>query len=232
VISTAPDAGVYGQYWRHKRAKEQAATLRRPVLRCFETAGLDETEALYFARCGQSTRILDVGAGDNRVKRKFVAAGYRGVYETVDVSTEFPHDYQRLEDVTGTYDGILLLDVIEHMPLEAFYALLARVQTLLRPGGVVVVSTPNPACIKSMWAGDITHIQQYPLNDLVAIFLMRGFSCEAYRVVYQQRERLNLLERGRGWLQKAIVTQLLGVDYADGLIVVATSCESGSTAAG
>src|SRR5438105_9541662 len=84
---------VFGDYWQHKRAKEDASRLRRPVLRCFPADGFDDTEDVYWARCRHRERILDIGAGDNRIRRKFIAAGYRGVYETVDPSCETPHDY-------------------------------------------------------------------------------------------------------------------------------------------
>jgi hypothetical protein len=72
-----------------------------------------------------------------------------------------------------------------------------------------------------MWAGDMTHVQQYPLNDLLAVFLMRNYGCEAYRVLYT-KARLALFERLRLMVQKAVITQVLGMDYADGLVVVAT----------
>lgn len=222
VTDPAEQQVVFRDYWRHKAAKEEAARLRRPVLRSFHSKQLDETEQLYWAKCRHCDRILDIGAGDNRVKRKFITAGYRGVYETVDVSHETQHDYETIDQVTGAYDGVLLLDVIEHMPLEAFYALLARVEEILLPGGVLIISTPNPACIRPMWAGDMTHVQQYPLNDLAAIFLMRGYKCEAFRVLYQGQPRLTIVEQCRLWLQKAVVTQILGMDYADGVLVVAT----------
>lgn len=211
---------LFGQYWQHRAAKEEAAKLPRPVLRCFATPDLDETEALYWRTCHSSKSILDIGAGDKRIKRKFLERGYSAAYKTCDLSREFEHDFYSLEELNGTYDAILLLEVIEHMPLEQFYGLMARLDALLAENGVVIVSTPNPACINSMWAGDMTHVQQYPLNDLLAFFILRGFACEGYRVIYT-RARLSLLERCRSFLKKAVATKILGTDYADGLVVIA-----------
>jgi hypothetical protein len=202
---------IFGSYWAHRAAKQKAAALPRPVLRCFETNGLDETEALLLRTCGSSSSILEIGAGDKRVKRKFLEHGYSGSYATFDVSREFEHDYYSLADISGTYDSILLLEVVAN--------LLAR-------DGVVVVSTPNPACINSMWAGDMTHVQQYPLDDLLAFFLLRGFACEAYRVVYTKAQ-LSLLERLRFFLKKVIVAKVIGADYADGSIVIARRSRAG-----
>ncbi len=217
---------IFRGYWAHRATKQQAATLPRPVLRSFETNGLDETEELLLRTCASSRSTLEIGAGDKRVKRKFLEHGYSGSYTTFDVSREFEHDYYSLADISGTYDSILLLEVIEHMPLDGFYALMERVANLLARDGVVVVSTPNPACINSMWAGDMTHVQQYPLNDLLAFFLLRGFACEAYRVVYT-KARLSLLERLRFFLKKVVVTKIIGADYADGSIVIARRSRAG-----
>jgi Methyltransferase domain len=211
---------IFGSYWAHRAAKQKAANLPRPVLRCFETNDLDETETVYLRACRSSRSILEIGAGDNRVKRKFAKYGYNGSYATFDLSREFKHDYYSLADVSGTYDSILLLDVIEHMPLGEFYSLMERVADLLAKTGVVVVSTPNPACINSMWGGDMTHVQQYPLNDLIAFFMLRNFTCEGYRVVYT-KARLSLVERFRFLLKRIVAANILGADYADGLIVIA-----------
>src|ERR1051325_9683190 len=211
---------VFGRYWAHKAAKEKAARLPRPVLRSFETDGLDETEELFWRTCELSGSILDIGAGDNRVKRKFLERGYSGSYLTYDLSREFDHDFYALRDINGSFDAILLLEVIEHMTLEEFYALMERLDGLLAKRGIFIVSTPNPACISSMWAGDMTHVQQYPLNDLLAFFMVRGFSCEAYRVLYS-RKRVTLADQFRQFLRKVLVTQVLGADYADGIIVIA-----------
>lgn len=211
---------VFESYWQWRTLKDEAAKLPRPVLRSFHSERLDDKERLYWQKCHSCRRILDIGAGDNGLKRKFLAEGFQGRYETADVSHEFCHDYFSLDDIRGSYDANLLLEVIEHMELAAFCELIERVECLLAEEGMIIVSTPNPGCIYPMWAGDMTHIQQYPLDDLLAFFLLRGFECEAYRVIYT-KERLSLLERVRFFLKKVITTQLLGIDYAEGLIVVA-----------
>lgn len=215
---------LFTDYWKHQAAKRQAALVPRPVVRRFQTEGFDEAESLYWNRCCRCTRVLEIGAGDKKLKAKFLSHGYEGQYHTLDVSTEFSHDYEAVEDVTGHYDAVLLLEVIEHIPLEEFSRLMQRVQDLLTSDGTVIVSTPNPACVRPMWAGDMTHIQQYPLDDLLAFFIVRQFRCESYRVLYAEA-RLSLLEWIRLILKKLIAIQILGADYADGLIVIAKARE-------
>lgn len=228
MMSRPPHTGEtpFDSYWTLRAARESAASLPRPVLRSFEAPGLDETEALFWGICRTGSSILDIGAGDNRIKRKFFDQGYAGTYKTCDLSTEFHHDFHSIEEITGAYDRILLLEVIEHLSLEQFYGAVKRVEGLLTKNGTIIVSTPNPACINPMWAGDMTHVQQYPLNDLLAFFMLRGFTCEGYRVVYT-RERLSLPEQFRLLLKKVLVTKIIGVDYADGLIVIARRSSAG-----
>jgi hypothetical protein len=210
----------FQMYWALKAAKERAAAIPRPVIRTYPCDGLDETERLVWRTLAPCRRILDVGAGDNRIKRKFLALGYAGTFETVDVSPEFDHDYRSLAEVAGPYDGILALDIIEHMTLDEFHPFFERLTALVAGGGSLVISTPNPACVSPMWATDMTHVQQYPLNDLLALLLIAGFECEAYRVLYT-RQRLSPVEHVRLLMKKVVTTKILGTDYADGLLVLA-----------
>lgn len=212
---------MFDAYWKHKMVLKELGAFPRPVLRWYPTDGCNEVDRLYIERLGRCRRILDIGAGDLRIKAKFVTQGYRGEYKTLDLSRERAHDFYAIEEVTGQYDGIMLLDVIEHLELEAFYRLLDRIEALLEPGGTIVISTPNPACISPMWAGDMTHIQQYPLHDLVALFRARGYVCEAFRVILTAHERFSLRDRFR-LLIKKVLTHYLGVDYADNILVIAT----------
>jgi SAM-dependent methyltransferase len=48
----------------------------------------------------------------------------------------------------GYFDGVLLLDVLEHVPDER--AVLAEIARLLRPGGRLVLSVPNRGALASL----------------------------------------------------------------------------------
>ena len=155
---------------------------RAPCLRWFHSERLNPAERVIFERVRAASRLLDFGAGDLRLKRKFIEAGFSGRYETLDISEEFPHEYTDLAQVRGPFGAILCLEVIEHLPLTAFESVIGRLCELLEPGGVLVLSTPNPLCVVPMWSRDSGHIQQYPLHDLIADFLARGLSADPYRV--------------------------------------------------
>jgi hypothetical protein len=210
----------YHRYWRRMELRAQAEGYRAPCLRWYHGEALNPAERVVFDRVRAAGRLLDFGAGDLRLKRKFLAAGFAGRYESLDVSEEFLHEYRDLAQVQGTFGAILCLEVIEHLPLTAFDAVVGRLCELLEPGGVLVLSTPNPLCVVPMWARDSGHIQQYPLHDLIAALLARDLAVEPFRVRFVPA-RPTLSQRLRLLSQRALC-YLLAVDYADGLLVIGT----------
>jgi len=209
----------YSSYWRRLELRKQAGVARARKLRWYPDAGLNGVEREIFRAIRHARRVLDFGAGDLTLKRKFRAAGFSGEYLTLDISPEHRHDFRDLSEVDSVVDAILCLEVIEHMDLAAFQPLMRRFSALLAPGGQVVLSTPNPACIISMWAKDAGHIQQYPLHDLVTHFVADGFSVSAYRVIYGPPVRS--LHRAARYFAQRVLCNILAVDYAEGLMVIA-----------
>jgi SAM-dependent methyltransferase len=210
----------YRHYWRRLALREQAERYRAPCVRWYHSAALNPAERVVFERVRAARRLLDFGGGDLRLKRKFLEAGFTGRYESLDLSEEFPHEYTDLAQVTGPFDAILCLEVLEHLPLAAFDGVVGRLCELLEPGGVLVISTPNPLCVVPMWARDAGHIQQYPLADLIAALLDRQLAVEPFRVRFvparpTPSQRLRLLTQ-------RVLCYLLAVDYADGLLVIGT----------
>lgn len=217
--------GHYKDYWRRMAFREEAQRYRAPCLDWYDTTRLNPAEAVVFERVSGATRLLDFGAGDLRLKEKFVQAGFRGRYETLDLSEEFAHDYTDIGEVRGGFGAILCLEVIEHMPLASFDPTLSAICDLLEPGGTLVLSTPNPLCIVPMWARDSGHIQQYPLHDLIAYFLSRDFHVEPFRVRLRPA-RVSLWRRLRLLVQR-VLCYMLAVDYADGLLLVLVKAGGG-----
>jgi SAM-dependent methyltransferase len=209
----------YRDYWaRHKARDVMYQTLRARCLSCEDCAQLNEYEQVIFDRTRHTARLLDFGGGDNRLKRKFLAAGYRGRYETLDISSEEQHEYASLSEIKGEFDAILCLEVIEHMSLNDYVDLMDAFGKILSPGGVLVISTPNPLCVVPMWAGDPGHVQQYPIADLAADFVIRGHDVEAFRVRYGAWPR-GIRSRLRFFAMRALC-YLLSVDYAHGILVI------------
>jgi len=95
-------------------------------------------------------RLLDVPAGNGLVSDRLrdldfdvVSAdinGERPEYVAFDMAERFPFD-------DASLDGVLCLEGIEHMVNPV--ALLGELMRILRPGGILVVTTPNLMCMYS-----------------------------------------------------------------------------------
>lgn len=189
-------------------------------MRWWSTDGLSQIDALYFDAVKNAASLLDVGAGDLRIQRKFETAGFTGLYETVDPGGEHQHTYISLESVVRKYEAIICLDVIEHMLLREGLDLLQRMTALLTPGGVLIVQTPNARCIRNPLGWDMTHLHCYNASDLWSYLTHLGYSVTGYRIEFA-RPKLSLITSIKSFVSKAIITQLLGCDYADNIALIA-----------
>jgi predicted SAM-dependent methyltransferase len=211
---------VYDNYWQRKQLLQNQAP-SFPVARWWATPDLCDIERIYFDRIRSAKTLLDVGAGDLRVKQKFEKAGYTGVYHTQDIGGEYQHTYRNLDEVATTYDAILCFDVIEHLTLSTGLGLVQRMVQLLAPGGHLILQTPNAKCIRSPYSWDMTHLHTYNLPDLWAYLTAMNMSVDGYRVWFNGPSN-SLKMRVHKSIAKFITTRWLGADYADNIALVAT----------
>lgn len=211
---------VYDNYWRRKHLLNQG-TPHFPVVRWWSTPDLCDIERVYFDRIKTANSVLDVGAGDLRVKNKFVNAGFTGTYHTQDIGGEYQHTYQSLDEVASKYDVVICLDVIEHLPLREGLGLVQRITELLAPGGTLIVQTPNARCNCSPYSWDMTHLHTYNLPDLWAYLTAMGLDVKGYRVPFEG-PKSGMLERIQKMWSRWLITRCLGNDYANNIAVVAT----------
>ena len=85
----------------------------------------------------------------------------------------------------GALGGVFCAQVIEHLPPEAFVALVRLALAKLRPGGVLLCETPNPACL-TVFSGafyvDLTHIR--PIHPEAARFVLEAAGFRDVEVRY------------------------------------------------
>jgi hypothetical protein len=165
--------------------------------------------------------VLDVGAGDLRTMLKFQQAGYSGKYHTQDIGEEFTYTYKTLDEISNSYAAILCLDVIEHLQLPEGLSLLHRLVDLLEIDGMIVIQTPNARCIRNPLAWDITHVHCYNINDLWAYLTCMGLQVEGYRVVFDVKS-ISWTQQIYKLMSRYIITRILGLDYADNIVLIAT----------
>jgi hypothetical protein len=97
----------YRDYWPRLRAREQLqSTTRVPVVHWFWSDRLNEVEELIFSRTYSCSAILDYGAGEGTLKRKFMANGFTGRYDTFDIAQGHDRTFVDPADIRGQFDAI------------------------------------------------------------------------------------------------------------------------------
>jgi SAM-dependent methyltransferase len=116
--------------------------------------------------------ILDLGCGDGGLLRRFAQAGHSDL-TGVDRSPEqleraaaaMPARWLRgdalehLAQAGGRYDLIVARDLVEHLTRDELLRFLPLCRAALRPGGRLIVQTPNgdAPLVGSVRYGDLTH---------------------------------------------------------------------------
>jgi len=192
-----------------------------PVLRWWDTEDLCEAERVYFDAIRTSPSVLDVGAGDLRIMKKFTRAGYRGEYHTQDVGAEAAYTFRDLDEAPGRYGAILCLDVIEHLPLGEGLALIKKMVSLLEKGGALVLQTPNAAYIPDPRSWDMTHLHTYNVGDLWAYLKCEGLETEIYRVALVPGPSPGPIVSARLAITAYVKRKILGCDHANNIAAIA-----------
>jgi hypothetical protein len=210
---------AYETYWARKKLIIGSLP-EFPVRRWWSTEGLSEIERIYFDAISGARRLLDVGAGDLRVMRKFQAAGFGGEYLTQDVGGEGEYTYRSLDEIESRFDAILVLDVIEHLALQDGLKLIADAVDRLEVGGVLIVQTPNAYYIPDPLAWDMTHLHAYNVQDLWAFLRCLGLAVEGYRVVFGAPPRgpVGVVRSG---IVAYVKRRILGCDFANNIALLA-----------
>lgn|SRR5258708_10128667 len=210
---------AYQRYWQRKTllAKE---TPHFPVRRWWEDEELCEIEHLYLNAISRSSSLLDVGAGDLRIREKFKKAGYAGEYHTQDISDEYPHTYRTLDGINRMYEAVLCLDVLEHLSLDAGLELIDKMVALLTSNGVLVLQTANARCANNPLSWDMTHLHLYNIYDLWAYLTAAGLQVHGYRILFAART-WSPIHHVRSLVSRVVATQYLGMDYAHNICLIA-----------
>jgi SAM-dependent methyltransferase len=210
ALTTSPQASWSAQYARRR------AAARRFGKTVFDLPIAKHLRDIVLAAVPRQARVLEVGAGERKLADLLRAYRPEARYESLDVDPQGEHDYRDWSTVTGPYDCVLALEVIEHLSLDDVPPWLAQVAAVLRPGGRLVLSTPNtfypPAYLR-----DASHRTPLCYDELAGLVEGAGLHVERVCRVYNDPLPRMLLRRyGLGWLFR-----LLGIDFARQIAAVA-----------
>ncbi len=157
----------------------------------FELAVADY-EALYgqFLPSSRDAAILDAGSGAGHFLYFLKKKGYMN-FRGVDVSQQqiefcrknisenvvLADIFDYLREKKGAFDLISINDVLEHMPKKRVLSLLSLARQTLKPGGKLILKTPNMGNFFSLYPRykDFTHDSGFTEKSLHQVLWLAGF---------------------------------------------------------
>jgi len=128
---------------------------------------------LLFADSGRLQRVLDLPAGEGAFTRRLLDRGLDVISGDIEPIHKVPEAKfalcdmnQRLPFHDGSFDAVVCIDGIEH--IERPFDFVAECRRILRPGGAILLSTPNITALRSRWRWLLTGFHnkgKVPLNE-------------------------------------------------------------------
>lgn len=191
---------------------------------------LADVRRLVAHSADQSVRVLDIGCGRGEWLTLLQRIGVRAA--GVDSHTAFVEAgrAQGLDIVEGdgiehlcslpanSLDLVTAFHLIEHLDIESVLTLIAAAHDALRPGGCLLLETPNPTNLQMAacdFYNDPTH--RTPLPPALTAFLVSssGFDEVEVRHLHPAKSPLAPLARRRALVEEVVERALYGPqDYA------------------
>ncbi len=226
ATANPPDSNVtvWDRYWAAHDRRADFYAQKFHHITCDYAAEIDAFDRTIFGHVKDCGSLLDIGAGNKVTERKLRKLGFQGRIDTLD-RVGGNHRYSDLDEVEEKYDAILLLEVIEHLPIATRTEYLdTMIGRLLKPGGVILISTPNADHINAFNRECWTHCQAVPMRDLFCFFDAVQFKTELYlvKILPSTRGPLRALkERIRRTVYK-VICYFLYTNPEERILVAAT----------
>ncbi|MBI5675573.1 MAG: hypothetical protein HZC48_07095 [Nitrospirae bacterium] len=161
-------------------------------------------------------KLLDVGGGDRFVKEICSNSIETIEYKSMDIDNKKLHDYYSMEEINEKFNGILLLDIMEHLSLAEGGRLLQKCNQLMVAGGNIFLTIPNNYHPTAFYV-DCTHTTSYRYHDLGGLLLLIGFkNIQIFRVSTKRKLKHRLL----ALLFKPLM-KFFDIDFATGIFIIA-----------
>ena len=198
--------------WSRQYAARQAVAERFGKI--YDVPIAKRVREVLLKHAGSTGDVLEVGAGARDMGQWLVGqrAGLR--YQSLDPLGQ--HDYRALEEVAAQFDCVYSFEVVEHLPWAEIGPWLVRLAELLRPGGRLLLSTPN-TFYPPDFLRDATHRTPLCYDELGGVVELSGLHVTHIYRIYNDPLHRKLARRYLfGWLFR-----LLGLDFARQIVLVA-----------
>lgn len=147
----------------------------------------------------ENNNILDLGFGQGYLEERIISTTKNIQFTGVDISKKaviraskkFPGKYV-LGDVINIksiiknqkYDVIVAVEVIEHIPPSKILNFLSDINSLLKKGGTIIISTPLNEHLRNSKLNPSSHVRDYTIPIIKTEFEISGFKQIDYRIFY------------------------------------------------
>ncbi|HUL50223.1 MAG TPA: class I SAM-dependent methyltransferase [Gemmatimonadales bacterium] len=138
---------------------------------------------MKLAQVPPGSAVLDIGSRNGDL-RKYLPKDVK--YQGLDIAPEFAAKDILIHDITSglpfpdkSFDYVFMVEVLEHTPTA--YSTAGEIHRVLKPGGVWMVSVPNPYHVKEiLWnlfhvADQQGHIYSWTRQTISRLGEMNGF---------------------------------------------------------
>ena len=148
--------------------------------------------AARLARVAPDAAVLDIGSRDGGLQA-YLPPGIR--YQGMDISPEFAAPAIVIQDISAgipfpdaSFDLVFCIEVLEHVPNP--FGALTEIHRVLRPGGVLALSVPNPYHAKELIWNLLRipdrqgHIYGWTRQNMTKLGEMNGFRLDGVAGTY------------------------------------------------
>lgn len=184
---------------------------------------------------GNGYKLLDFGCGRGKIYTEYLEPeGLDVEYVGIDIDKSLDVKFKLFHSVDEFveagypkryFDGLALLDVIEHLSHEEMFEILEKLNPYI--DGDIFIMTPNAKCLDYLFS-DSQHKTIYPLNELINLAKYMGFEIRELRRgkgIYHNRAVALLNDPKRKDIKEIMdmqrqVCTALGLDWYGNILLI------------